>query len=152
MKVLHICQRDDAATGGAVRVAYQLVEELLAQNVDAHMLFVYGTKGSFGCELKKRAHYLKLKDSREVITKGWRLLLLVMRFRPHIIHHHDGLIWTYLFSMVPNVRVVTHAHVAGGIRSFGIRTKIANWFSRANTNKLICITKDTQKTWDQRRL
>lgn len=147
MKVLHICQRDDVATGGAVRVAYQLVNELQAQHIDAHILFVYGARGSFSRQLGPRAHYLGLTNSRDVIAKGWRLLFFILKFRPHIIHHHDGLIWTYLFTMIPTVRIVTHAHVAGGVRSFGVRTKVANWFSRINTDRLVCITEDTRKTW-----
>jgi glycosyltransferase involved in cell wall biosynthesis len=148
IRILHICQRDDASTGGAVRVGVDIVKNLIQKGWDAHCLFVYGSKGAFGDLLGENAHYLNLHSSKDVIKCGGKLRRFIKAFQPAIIHHHDGLLWTYLISAGGAfTKRVTHAHVAGGVRSFGFRTILANYVQRISTDLLLCISEHTRQTW-----
>lgn len=147
LRVLHICQRDDPATGGAVRVAAEYVKRLPNYEVDAHCLFLYGSPGCFQSELgEHRTHYLGIRNSREFL-KFRRLLNFLREFQPSIIHHHDGLLWSQLLTFShPNVLKVAHAHLgaeSGGLLS---RSALAAWLQRQSTDLLICITEDTRKS------
>ncbi|WP_208344638.1 hypothetical protein, partial [Aetokthonos hydrillicola] len=111
LRVLHICQRDDIATGGSVRVAAEYVKRLPNHEVDAHCLFLYGSPGYFQSELDKRAHYLNIKNSRDILKFG-RLSKFLQQFQPQIIHHHDGLLWSHLLTFFhPGKIKIAHAHL-----------------------------------------
>lgn len=147
LKALHICQRDDPATGGAVRVAAEYVKRLPKYEIDAHCLFLYGSPGYFRAELgEERTHYLGIQNSREFLKFG-RLLDFLREIQPHIIHHHDGLLWSHLLTFShPGVVKVAHAHLDaenGGLLS---RSALAAWLQRQSTDLLICITENTRKS------
>ena len=146
LKVLHICQRDDPATGGAVRVAVEYVKRLPNHHVDAHCLFLYGSPGVFQKELGDRAHYLGLQDSRDIF-KYLRLPQFISAFQPDVIHHHDGLLWSQIFTFHhPGIQKVAHAHLdANRARAFS-KSIIAAWLQRQSTDLLVCITEDTRKS------
>lgn len=146
LRILHICQRDDPAEGGAVRVAAEYVKRLPQYEVDAHCLFLYGSPGYFQSELGDRAHYLNIKNSREFLKFG-RLLNFIGKFKPHIIHHHDGLLWSNLFTFFhPGIIKVTHAHLGASKRSLFDRNALAAWCQRQSTDLLLCITEDTRQS------
>lgn len=147
MKVLHICQRDDPATGGAVRVAAEYVKRLAKYQVEAHCLFLYGSPGYFQSELGEDCtHYLGLQSSRDFL-KFRRLLSFVHKFQPQIIHHHDGLLWSHLLTFShPGVIKVAHAHLNAENGSIVSRGALAAWLQRHSTDLLICITENTQKS------
>jgi glycosyltransferase involved in cell wall biosynthesis len=142
LKVLHICQRDDPATGGAARVAIEFIKRLPRHGVDAHCLFLYGEPGYFQAELGDRAHYLHLHSSRDILHFD-RLRQFIRQFDPQILHHHDGLSWPHALTFFhPNIIKVAHAHLpAPPKRSRG---QIAAWLQRSSTDRLLCITEDTQ--------
>ncbi|MBW4545033.1 MAG: glycosyltransferase family 4 protein [Symplocastrum torsivum CPER-KK1] len=147
LRVLHICQRDDPATGGAVRVAAEYVKHLPNYEVDAHCLFLYGSPGCFQTELgEHRTHYLRIQNSREFL-KFRRLLHFLHKFQPQIIHHHDGLLWSHLLTFSHRgVVKIAHAHLgaeSGGLLS---RSALAAWLQRQSTDLLIGITEDTRKS------
>ncbi len=144
LKALHICQRDDTATGGAARVAVEYVKRLHQYGVDAHCLFLYGQPGYFGSELGDLAHYLTIANSREVLKFG-RLISFVRAFKPDIIHHHDGLLWSHLLTFFhPGVLKVAHAHLGATNDGLALRGDLAAWVQRQSTDLLICITEDTR--------
>jgi glycosyltransferase involved in cell wall biosynthesis len=147
LRVLHICQRDDPATGGAVRVAAEYVKRLPNYEVDAHCLFLYGSPGYFHAELgEHRTHYLDIKNSGEFLKFG-RLPKFLREFQPDIIHHHDALLWSNLFTFFhPGVVKVAHAHLCAGNLSGRFSGFIAAWLQRQSTNILICITENTRKS------
>lgn len=146
LSVLHICQRDDPATGGAVRVATEYVKRLPKYEVDAHCLFLYGSPGYFQSELGDRAHYLDIYNSRDFLKFG-RLLNFLREFQPHIIHHHDGLLWSNLFTFVhPGVVKVAHTHVSAGNGALVSRGALAASLQRHSTDFLICITENTRRS------
>ncbi|MEP0911406.1 glycosyltransferase [Leptolyngbya sp. GB1-A1] len=146
LKVLHICQRDDLATGGAARVAVEYVKRLPNCGIDAHCLFLYGTPGVFARELSERAHFLGLSSSREVHKFG-RLLSFIHQFQPDILHHHDGLFWSHLLTATfRGLPKVTHAHLgASGNSLLFSRGGLAGWIQQQSTDLLVCITEDTRK-------
>lgn len=142
IKVLHICQRDEPATGGAVRVGVEYVKRLPKHNIDAHCLFLYGKPGHFQTELGERAHYLDIESSRE-FWKFNRLPQFIKQFKPDIIHHHEGLLWSQLltFFHAGTVKVV-HAHLGAGEKTLLAKSTLASWLQRESTDCLICITED----------
>jgi glycosyltransferase involved in cell wall biosynthesis len=144
LKALHICQRDDTATGGAARVAVEYVKRLSNYGVDAHCLFLYGSLGYFGSELGDLAHYLAITDSREVLKFG-RLISFIREFKPDVIHHHDGLLWSHLLTFFhPGILKVAHAHLGATNDVSATRSNLAAWVQRQSTDLLICITEDTR--------
>jgi glycosyltransferase involved in cell wall biosynthesis len=150
LKVLHICQRDDPTTGGAVRVAVEYVKRLPNCQVDAYCLFLYGLPGYFQAQLGSRAYYLGLRDSRDVV-KFHRLLRFIRAFKPDIIHHHDGLLWTQLLTFYhPGTVKVAHAHIRAKRSSTLSKGLIAGWLQCQSTDLLVCITEDTRRTHIQR--
>jgi glycosyltransferase involved in cell wall biosynthesis len=146
LRVLHICQRDDQATGGAVRVAVEYVKRLPNYDVDAHCLFLYGSPGYFQTELGDHAHYLGISNSRELLKLG-RLLNFLRKFQPDIIHHHDGLLWSNLFTFFhPGVIKIAHAHLRAGNLSRSLGGPVAAWLQCRSTDLLICITEHTRRS------
>jgi glycosyltransferase involved in cell wall biosynthesis len=148
LKALHICQRDDPAEGSAVRVAFEYVKRLPNYEIDAHCLFLYGNPAYFGNQLGDRAHYLNITNSKEFF-KFWRLIEFIHKFKPDVIHHHDGLLWSNLLTFFhKNILKITHAHLGATLNntknSLLNRAKLAALIQRMSTDILICITKDTQ--------
>lgn len=145
LKCLHLCQRDDPACGGAVRVAVEYVKRLSSFDIDAHCLFLYGPPSYFQSELGDRSHYLGIQNSHDFL-KFQRLSKFLQQFKPDIIHHHDGLLWSHLLTFFhPGIFKVTHAHLGVNSKSLFSRGEIAAWLQRQSTNLLICITECTRK-------
>jgi glycosyltransferase involved in cell wall biosynthesis len=143
---LHISQRDDPAEGGAVRVATEYVKHLPLYDINAHCLFLYGEPGSFQKELGDRAHYLKIQNSRQFWKFG-RLIQFIINFKPDIIHHHDGLLWSNILTFFhPGIVKVAHAHLCANNLSGKLRGLLAAWIQRQSTDVLLCISKDTQNS------
>ncbi|MEA5570393.1 glycosyltransferase family 4 protein [Calothrix sp. UHCC 0171] len=146
LKVLHICQSDDPATGGAVRVAVEFTKRLPECGVDAHCLFVYGKPGLFQSELKNRAHYLGIANSNDVWKFG-RLLEFIRKFKPDIIHHHDGLLWCHLLTFFHFGAVkISHGHLSATDRSIFSRAIFAQNIQRLSTDLLICVAEHTRSS------
>ncbi|MEH2424110.1 MAG: glycosyltransferase family 4 protein [Nostoc sp.] len=147
LKVVHICQQDDPATGGAVRVAVEYVKRLPSYEVEAHCLFLYGQPGYFGNELGDRAHYLGITNSREFFKFG-RLVSFIHKFQPDVIHHHDGLLWCHLLTFShPSIIKIAHAHLGATNKTLLLtRGSFAERVQRQSTDILICITEDTRNS------
>lgn len=145
LRCLHICQRDDLATGGAVRVAVEYVKRLSSFDIDAQCLFLYGSPSYFQSELGSRAHYLSIQNSQD-FGKFGRLTKFIQKFQPDIIHHHDGLLWSHLLTFFhPGIFKVTHAHLGANSKT-SFRGIVATWLQRQSTNLLICITEHTRNS------
>lgn len=145
-RVLHICQRDDPATGGAVRVAAEYVKRLPEFGVDAHCLFLYGEPGHFKSVLGARSHYLGLRDSKDVL-KFTRLPHFLREFGPHVVHHHDGLLWPSVLTYFhPRFSKFMHAHLGANGRLKPARAALAGLFQRRSNDMLVCITEDTRRS------
>jgi glycosyltransferase involved in cell wall biosynthesis len=145
LKVLHICQRDDPGTGGAVRVAVEYVKRLPHYGIDAHCLFLYGTPDYFQSELGDRAHYLEIANSQEFL-KFRRLPQFLRNFQPQILHHHDSLLWSHLLTFFhPGTVKVAHAHSTTDRSTLKTRGTLAAQLQRRSTDRLICITEHTRQ-------
>lgn len=146
LKVLHICQRDDPATGGAVRVAVEFVKRLPDYQIDARCLFLYGSPGYFQSELGDRAHYLKIQNSKDFLKFG-RLTKFLYEFQPDVLHHHDGLLWCQLLTFFhPGIVKVAHAHLPAYQKTTFSKGSLAAWLQHRSTDMLICITEDTRQS------
>ncbi|MES2505736.1 MAG: glycosyltransferase family 4 protein [Verrucomicrobiota bacterium] len=150
MKVVHICQRDDAATGGAVRVAAELMKRLPGLGIEVRCLFVYGGPGRFAAELPGQCDYLKGRPGRGVAANLLALAKYLARERPDIIHHHDGLTWTHLVTVLwrPALKV-GHAHLGFPRPQACFRHRLAGWMFLRAYHRLFGVSEATSQTWVQ---
>lgn len=146
MKVLHICQRDDPDTGGALRVGEALVREQRAAGVDAWILFLYGAPDSLAKAFEPYSVCLGLDSSRQAI-KGIRALKkAIQKIGPDIIHSHDGILWPRLAYLRCGIPIVTHAHAPPGeMASF--KDQLGWPLTKKTTNCLIGISRHTINSW-----
>lgn len=148
MKVLHICQRDDLATGGAARVAIELTRALPPYGIDAHCLFVYGAPGAFSAELPDRTRRLGLASSREGLKGIGALRRMLSEGRFDVVHHHDGLIWTHLATRSSRgIRRVGHAHLSPPDRGGTLRNRLSHGLQIGTYDRLVAVSEDTQADW-----
>ena len=144
MKVIHICQRDDPATGGAIRVAFELVKRLINHNIDARLLFLYGYSGYFGKNLESHCDYLDLKSSRDFWLYP-RLSQYLAKAKPNIVHHHDDLLWPQLLTLShPTYKKVIHAHGGGTPKPQPFKTRLLYHCQRLSADFVTCITAEAQ--------
>lgn len=150
MKVVHICQRDDAATGGAVRVAAELMKRLPGLGIDARCLFVYGPPGPFAAELPGRCDYLDGRPGVGAVASLLTLACYLAREKPDIIHHHDGLTWTHLVTALwwPALKV-GHAHLGFPRRDASFRHRLAGWMFLRAYHRLFSVSEASSSTWGQ---
>lgn len=150
IKALHICQRDDAATGGAARVAVELVKRLPECGVDTKCVFVYGPPGPFSREISGRALHLGLASGREAFWRSDLLRECLRHEKPDIIHHHDGLSWTHWVTRGwHGSRCVGHAHLAPPPDGSPWRSRLANLLHRRTYEHLFCVSAATGQAWNQ---
>ncbi|HAL72001.1 MAG TPA: hypothetical protein DCP71_09550 [Verrucomicrobiales bacterium] len=151
MKVLHVCQQDDAAGGGAVRVAVELAKRQTAHQVTAKCVFVYGGPGALGKELSGNALYLQNGNRHERMLAAWRFYRLLKAEKPDIIHHHDGVTWTHLVSRAALVgKCVGHGHLTAPAPHARWRHRLAG-FVHANTyHHLFCVSESVAQSWIHR--
>lgn len=144
MKVVHVSQRDDLATGGALRVAYEFVRRLPDFGIDARMLFLYGSAGYVGSKLPDVCDYLGIENSSQV-GKFWRLNDYLRKVSPEIVHFHDDLVWPQLVtSGTHNWKRVIHAHGGGTPAPQPLKTRILYHFHRNNADAVVCITEEAK--------
>jgi glycosyltransferase involved in cell wall biosynthesis len=144
MKVIHVCQKDDPATGGAVRVAVELVKRLINHQIDARLLFLYGKPGYFAQSLNNYCDYLGLKDSRDIFLYP-RLTKYLAQKKSDIVHHHDDLLWPQLLTIYhPHYKKVIHAHGGGTPKPQPFKTKSLYLCQKHSANLVIAITKEAK--------
>lgn len=148
MKVLHVCQRDDPATGGAVRVAVELVRESTALGVDAKILFVYGGPGPFRDELPGRCLHLQTTGTASRWKDALAFLRCLATERPDLVHHHDGLAWTCLLSKFSGrTAIVTHGHLTAPEPGASLRHHVAGWVHALLPDHLIAVSAPVARSW-----
>ncbi|MEQ8819531.1 MAG: glycosyltransferase [Sumerlaeia bacterium] len=144
IRVLHICQRDDPTSGGATRVAVELVKRLNLMGHDAHILFVYGPEGIFKEQLGEKAHHLGLESSRDFRRMG-TLRTFIRELAPQIIHHHDGLLWVYGLTAITSAPKVIHGHCLPRKTEECRRATLTRFLQRLTAQKMIC-TSETMRS------
>lgn len=146
MEVIHICQRDDPKTGGAVQVAALLVKNLnKIEGVNARLLFLYGAPGYFASIIPQYCIHLGLKGSSEAIIGAAKLRACLQH--ASIVHHHDSLIWPNLVSISCfSVRRVIHVHIAPRpLMTWKMR--MAALAQRYRVSRFITITDEMAKSY-----
>jgi glycosyltransferase involved in cell wall biosynthesis len=146
IKVIHICQRDDAATGGAVRVAFELVKRLIDKDIDARLLFLYGNSGYFGQNLNSHCDYLGLKNSGDTWLYP-RLNQYLAKIKPDIVHHHEDLLWSQLLTLNhPSYKKIIHSHSSRAANPQSLKTRLLYKCHRFSADFCVCITKEVRDT------
>lgn len=148
MKVLHICQRDDLATGGAARVAVEFTKRLPDHGVEALCVFVYGGAGPFSDEIPGKCRHLGLRSSREALSGFPALRRLIVSEGADLLHHHDGLIWTHLVSRsLPRLIKVGHGHLSPPPCAGSLRNRIAHQIQSTTYEHLVAVSQSTREDW-----
>jgi glycosyltransferase involved in cell wall biosynthesis len=148
MKVLHVCQRDDPATGGAARVAVELVKHLSSFNVDTVCLFVYGAPGGLSCDIRDRSRYLGGNSNVFTVSAIFRFWRTLIREKPDIIHHHDGLTWTHAISLLWRHAIrIGHGHLTAPLPRAPWRHRFAGWLQRKAYDTMICVSTGVADSW-----
>lgn len=148
MKILHICQRDDPSSGGALRVAEALMKEQLVTGIDVWLVFLYGKPGQISSENFSRVICLELDSSHQAIKGFFLLFRLIKQISPDIIHSHDGIYWPrlVLIFMLRRIAVITHAHSEiNHIKS--IKDWIGWLLIKKTTSHVIGVSLHTIGTW-----
>ena len=144
LRVVHVSQRDDVATGGAPRVAYEFVRRLPNHGVDARLVFLYGSEGYFGSALPDRTDYLRIENSHR-LGQLLRFLQYLRRLRPDVVHFHDDLLWPQLLNLGPRPwKTVIHAHGGGAAAPQPWRTRALYAIQRHHADQVVCITKEAK--------
>lgn len=144
MKVIHVSQRDDLGTGGALRVAFEFVRRLSDYGIEVRMLFLYGAPGFVGSTLPDVCDYLGLENSRQ-IGQFWRLKRYLKKMNPDIVHFHDDLLWPQLVTAGkrPWKRVI-HAHGGGTASPQPLKTRLLYHQHRHHADAVVCITDEAK--------
>lgn len=148
IKVLHICQSDDVASGGAVRVAAELMKNLPHYGIMSRCLFVYGSPGYFDEVLPGLCDYLGAQSGFRSLFSVVALIEYLRAEKPDIIHHHDGLTWTHLVTM--NLRQtlkVGHAHLGFPKTDARLRHRFAGWIHKHTYQRVFGVSQSTCDTW-----
>lgn len=144
MLAIHICQRDDPSTGGAVRVAVEYVKRLSQFGIDARLLFLYGDRGFFDDKLGDRCDYLGLKDSKDILRMP-RLVQYLRQQRPEIVHHHDDMLWPQLLTLNhPSYKKIVHAHGGGSAKPQPFKVAALYASQRNSVDAVVCITAEAR--------
>ena len=146
MKVLHICQRDDPDTGGALRVAESLVREQRAAGLEVWILFLYGPPGDLAERFAPHVQCLGIASSRQAWQGSVTLHRQIQKIQPDCIHSHDGLLWPRLNYLLCRIPVVTHAHAPPGNMDV-LKNRLAWRLTQLTTDLLIGISQHTIDAW-----
>ena len=143
MKIIHVCQRDDLSTGGALRIAFDLVTEQIKQGFDVKILFLYGCKGVIGQKIPENSCYLNINDSKELLWKGLRFSKFLHKHLPDIVHHHDMLSWPLLSHLFfKRYKIIYHAHLdfPGIYNDLLFKEKLSWYLAKKIVDKFICLS------------
>ncbi|KEO54703.1 hypothetical protein TP2_17360 [Thioclava pacifica DSM 10166] len=146
-----ICQRDDPATGGAARVAVELVGRLaMSPDIEVVCLFAYGGPGALSTDVRAHARWLNIGSNRHALLGMFRLRREIRRFDPDVIYHHDGLTWTHIVSWTfPRTLVIGHAHLDGPQPGASLRRRLAHWVHAKTYRRLVAVSDFTRARWQE---
>lgn len=150
MRVLLVMYRDDARSGGSVRVGQTLARGLLRSDVQVELCFAYGMAGPIGADAP--CHYIGSGGPQD--ARGWlRFRRLVDRLKPDIVHFVDPVLWMMLSLVGSRPAVVTHLH--GGIapwRELSGTERGRWWILSRRTDLFVCITRGAKTSLVARKL
>jgi glycosyltransferase involved in cell wall biosynthesis len=148
MRIIHVFQRDDPATGGALRVAEALAKAQSARGLEVWILFLYGPPAKVSAQFQDgQVICLGLRSSRDVWRGIPALRKTIRSLAPDIIHSHDGIIWPRLALYRIGIPIVMHAHLPAW-NPHSVREKIGWGLISKTTDFLIGISHHTIDTWE----
>lgn len=110
IRVAIIHYRDDAQSGGSLRVGETLANHLDPSKVDAHLIFAYGGPGPVARHARVPCHFLGAKGPKDF--PAWiRARHFFRKLEPDLLHFMDGVIW--LRCALVGKRYVRLMHVHG---------------------------------------
>lgn len=142
-RVFMVVARDDAATGGALRVAEYLLNAFDPNEVEAELVVAYGEVGPVGSLTTRPVHTLKARSFHD--PKAWgRWLKLISERSPALIHFQESVNWMRLTGRSRKVPQLIHIH---GRPSVVFGSLLERWASSATIKQadgLACISEDAR--------
>ncbi|WP_372845875.1 glycosyltransferase family 4 protein [Pontiella sp.] len=149
MRIVHVFQRDDPATGGALRVAEALAKAQSARGLVVWILFLYGPPAKVSAQFEEgQVICLGLRSSRDAWRGIQALRKTIRSLAPDIIHSHDGIVWPRLALYRIGIPIVMHAHLPAW-NPHSVREKIGWGLISKTTDFLIGISRHTIGTWEK---
>jgi glycosyltransferase involved in cell wall biosynthesis len=147
MRIVHICQRDDPATGGALRVAEALVKEQAACGLKVWILFLYGPPARLAAQFPPdQVICLRLHSSKQAWRGIISLRKAIRSIAPDIINSHDGITWPRLSLFRIGIPIVMHSHLPAW-QARNLWERMAWTLICKTTDFLIGISRHTIGSW-----
>lgn len=109
IRVAVVHYRDDAATGGSLRVGETIANHVDPENVEAHLIFVYGEAGPVTKNARVPCHFLKAKSPKDF--SAWRRARALFReLSPDLIHFQDAVVWLRTALIGSRYKTLLHVH------------------------------------------
>lgn len=104
-----ICYRDEAGSGGGIRVAEVLADFLHEFGVEPHLVFAYGNRGPIATRTVARCHFVGASGSRD-FTAWRRARSLLRAIDADVIHFVDSVVWLSVATEGLRAKRVVHLH------------------------------------------
>lgn len=136
---------DDARIGGSLRVGQLLANHVNPAEVEAHLVFAYGSPGPVAASSRVPCHFPKVQGRWDL--RGWlRVRNLIRQLQPDIVHFQDPLFILRIFlSDCPIIRV-THCHGRPLSPPKSLVQRLASQWQRLTTDCFVCINPSAAKT------
>lgn len=149
MKIIHLVQSADTSIGGSLTVARALVKAQREQGLDAWLVCLYEHREASEGE---SASPFEVECSVARSSRWTRGILalrsLILRLRPDIIHHHDGILWPRIATLGLGIPRITHGHLGAPPKAGGAAAQWTHRFMIATTTRLIAISQWVAKSWE----
>lgn len=146
--------RDDAASGGALRVGEALGRNLDRSRVEPYLVFAYGGEGAVSSAFDGKIECLRANGPMD--AAAWlRARSYFKRLSPDVVHFVDPVNWLRVALLGTESKKIVHVHGKFLPRYLTLKTRLINHFAIGAADARICITNGTRRSlealnWDGR--
>ncbi len=101
--------RDDATSGGSLRVGETIANNLDPGRIEAHLVFAYGEPGGVSENAKVNVHHLRARSSKD-LPRWFLARALFKKLKPDIIHFVDPVNWIAIATLGIGAKHLLHFH------------------------------------------
>ena len=109
VRVAMVHYRDDAVSGGSLRVGETIANHVDPQEVSVELVFAYGSAGPVAARSNVPCHFIGAKSPKDVAA--WmRARSLFRKLQPDIIHFQDAVVWLRSALVATRYQKLVHIH------------------------------------------
>jgi glycosyltransferase involved in cell wall biosynthesis len=139
IRVAILCYRDDAISGGSLRVAEVLAKHLDPARVAVHLVFAYGGPGPVSRNASVPCHYLEGKSPGDI--RAWlRARRLLRSIKPDIVHYMDNIVWLQGALLGSGYKKVVHVHGPLLEPDLSCSLRVISWLTLRPAHRVLCIS------------